>query len=159
MSRRPINNDRIRDGVNSGIIDMIDRHAYECYYVRRIPNTMCTCVNHATKQANPDCPKCLGLGRKIEIGNIWTAAQDTKLPPTFRSENFVVVRNYYMQNIPGLAEEDYIIDNGFAFKIFEIKEHISLEGTIPYHMMNAAKKKFDSDLFMKNFNNIINARK
>lgn len=146
---------KLTKSLNKGIIDMIDRHAYECYYIKRDTSKRCTCIKHETKQANPDCPKCLGTGYKIEIGTLMTAAQDTKLPPTFRSDNFVVVRNYYMQNFVGLMEEDMIMDNGVPYKIYEIQELISHEGTIPYHKMNASKKKFDSDLFMINFNKII----
>ena len=105
------------------------------------------------------CPKCLGTGYKITIRKIKAAAQDTKLPPTFRSDKFIVARNFFLNKSIECKEDDIIVDNDNAYIVLEIQELLSLEGTIPYRKISGVKKKFDTTKFMDNFNNIIRTRK
>lgn len=145
--------------LNNKILDMIDKHSYYMYYIKRDLKSRCTCIKHETKQANPDCPKCLGTGYKITIRKIKAASQDTRLPPTFRSDNFIVARNFFVNSDTECQEDDVIVDKNTPYMVLEIQELISLEGTIPYRKISGVKKKFDATTFMKNFNNIIRARK
>nr|DAV25227.1 MAG TPA: hypothetical protein [Caudoviricetes sp.] len=145
--------------LNNKILDMIERHSYEMYYITRNLKVKCTCITHETKQADPMCPKCLGTGYKITIRKIKAAAQDTKLPPTFRSDKFIVARNFFLNKSIDCKEDDIIVDNDNAYIVLEIQELLSLEGTIPYRKISGVKKKFDTTKFMDNFNNIIRTRK
>ena len=52
-----------------------------------------------------------------------------------------------------------IVDREIPYIILEIQNLISLEGTIPYSKASAVRKKFNTDVFIKNFNNIVQARK
>lgn len=144
---------------NKRILDMIDRFSYNMHLVKRNKNIKCTCVAHESDQARPDCPKCLGTGNKITIKKFKGASQDTQLPPTFRSDNFVVARNFYMPINIDLSEDDFIVDKDNPYMAIEIQELIGLEGTIPYKKASCVKKKFDATVFMKNFNAIINSKK
>lgn len=144
---------------NKGILDMISLHSYEFYTIERDLNIMCTCTDPATKQANVNCSKCLGTGYKIRIRKMRGASQDTKLPPTFRSDKFLVARNYFIPtNNIELKEDDLIVDGDSVYLIFEYQQMLGLEGSIPYKKYSATKKKFDAAIFFKNFNNIIRRR-
>ena len=140
----------------AGIMEIIRMHSYYCYIINRVRSIICPCVVHETKQADVNCPLCLGTGNKIKIYKIFCAAQDTKLPTTFRSDDFIVARDYYVPKKYRVNDEDIIIDNDKVYIVYEIQQKISLEGTTPYNKVSADKKKFDSKIFLKNFYNIIN---
>lgn len=144
---------------NKGILDMIEMHEYEFFTIKKDISIRCTCVSHETSQANVACPKCLGMGYKITIRKIRGAAQDTKLPPTFRSDKFLVAKNYYIPSKYILDKEDLIVDRDKAFQIFECQEMIGLKGTIPYKKFTTVRKQYDEKIFLKNFYNIINRGK
>ena len=140
----------------AGIMQIIKMHSYYCYLINRVRSIICPCVVHETKQADVNCPLCLGTGNKIKIYKIFCAAQDTKLPTTFRSDNFIVARDYYMPSKYRVNDDDLIVDNNEVYIIYEVQEKISLEGTIPYNKISADEQQFDSKIFLKNFYNIIN---
>ena len=143
---------------NNGILKMIEQFSDTFYFIKRDETKKCTCVKHETSQANPACEKCLGTGYRITIQAIRGAAQDTKLPPTFRSDNFIVARNFYVRSEHYLDEDDIIVDNNIPYMVMEQQDLNSLEGTMPYRKICGVKKKFDSEIFIKNFNKIINKR-
>ena len=95
----------------AGIMEIIRMHSYYCYIINRVRSIRCTCVAHETKQADVNCPLCLGTGNKIKIYKIFCAAQDTKLPTTFRSDDFIVARDYYVPKKYRVNDEDIIIDS------------------------------------------------
>lgn len=144
---------------NSGIMNIIGKHSYEFYIISRNLNVKCTCVQHATSQANDDCPKCLGTGYKITIRKIKGAAQDTMLPTTFRSDNFLVARNYFMPEQYYMQKDDLVVDKQAVFVVFEYQELMGLEGAIPYRKVSTIRKKFNEKSFFKNFNKIIRGGK
>lgn len=143
---------------NKGILDIIKTFSYEFYIISRNLDIQCTCVSHATKQADINCNKCLGTGYKIIIKKIRGAAQDTQLPATFRGGNFLVARNYYIPINETLIEDDLIVDNDSVFMVYEYQHNIGIKGTIPYKKISATKKKFDTKTFFSNFNKIIARR-
>lgn len=136
---------------NNGIISMIALHSYDIYLLNKVDGIKCSCTNHATKQADSSCEKCLGTGTKIMIRKVKVAAQDSRLPPTFRSDNFIVGRNYFIPSKYMIAENDMLIDNDEVYMIFEIQNLIGLEGTIPYKKASSVKKRFESKMFINNF--------
>ena len=144
---------------NSGILNMIEVHSYDFYIVQRDLDKVCTCVGSATSQADINCPKCLGTGHKIRIMKTRGASQDTKLPPTFRSDQFLVARNYFVPSSHIiLKEDDLIVEEDAIYMVFEYQKMLAIKGQIPYNKYSAIKKKFDSKAFFKNFNKIVNRR-
>ena len=111
----------------AGIMEIIRMHSYYCYIINRVRSIRCTCVAHETKQADVNCPLCLGTGNKIKIYKIFCAAQDTKLPTTFRSDDFIVARDYYVPKKYRVNDEDIIIDNDKVYIVYEIQQKISLK--------------------------------
>lgn len=149
---------QMKDSFNEKIKEIIDLHAYELYYIKRDSKIVCSCIKHETKQADPACPKCLGTGRKITIRKFKGAAQDTKLPPTFRSDRFIVARSFFVKDEIDMVKDDIIVDGNTPYIVLEVQELIGLGGSIPYRKTNGVKKKFDTEIFMKNFESIIKVR-
>lgn len=148
----------LTNNFNKEILDMIDRFAYDMHLIKRDESKICTCIVHSTSQADPSCKKCLGTGYRISIIKVKAAAQDTKLPTTFRSDDFVVARNFFLKSEHYLDENDLVVDKRTVYMVMEQQELISLKGTLPYSKICAVKKKFDSKIFFENFNEIINKR-
>lgn len=145
---------------NNSICDIIDMHSYDIYVINRYNDIKCTCITHETAQADPKCKRCLGTGRKIRIIKTKGASQDTKLPPTFRSDNFIVARNFFIKTSNAFVKEnDLIVDKENVYVAYENQEMTSLEGSLPYVKISTGKKKFDSKIFLKNFREIINGGK
>lgn len=142
---------------NNGILNMIEIHSYDFYIVQRDLEKACTCVGVATDQAAVDCPKCLGTGYKIKITKTRGAAQDTKLPSTFRGDQFLIARNYFVPNAHAvLKDDDLIVDDQDVYLVFEHQKMLAIKGQMPYNKYSSIKKKFDSKAFFKNFNKIVN---
>lgn len=144
---------------NGKIQNIIDRFAYEMYFIKRNTDIKCTCITHETDQANVDCPKCLGTGFKVTIRKIKAAAQETKLPPTLRNDKFLVARAFFVAADIKTEKGDLIIDKDTPYMILDKQELISFEGTNPITKVDGVKKKFDSKVLIKNFNAIINSKK
>lgn len=151
-----INNlSNITQSFNDEMLNIIEINSYYVYMVNRDRNIKCSCISHETKQPDSNCPKCLGSGNKIKISKVKIAAQDTKLPPTFRGDTFIVARNYFMPSKYTILEEDMIVDRNEVYICFEVQNVLSLGGSLPYSKINASKKRFDSKIFLNNFYNII----
>ena len=145
--------------LNKGIMNIIDMYSHDQYVVHRNEKVRCTCTEHATSQADADCPRCLGTGYKITIRKIKAAAQDTKLPSTsFKGKSLAVTRNFFMPAKYAIEKDDIIVSYGVPFFVVEIQEMISLEGSLPYNKVTTVKKQFDANVFMTNFNNIITGK-
>ena len=145
--------------LNKGIMNIIDMYSHDQYVVHRNEKVRCTCTEHATSQADADCPRCLGTGYKITIRKIKAAAQDTKLPSTsFKGKSLAVTRNFFMPTKYAISKDDIIVSYGVPFFVVEIQEMISLEGSLPYNKVTTVKKHFDASIFMTNFNNIITGK-
>ena len=142
----------------SGILEIINMCSYYVYIVNRIKDIKCTCISHETKQADHNCKRCLGTGNKIKIYKVFCASQDTQLPTTFRSDNFIVARNYFIPSKYKIEEDDLIVDKEDVYYAYKIQHMFSLEGTLPYNKVASNKKKFDANDFFKNFNEIINKK-
>lgn len=146
--------------LNKGIMNIIDMYSHEQYVVNRNERVRCTCTEHATSQANANCPKCLGTGYKITIRKIQAAAQDTKLPSTsFKGKSLTVTRNFFMPRKYPIEKDDIIVSYGVPFFVVEIQEMISLQGSLPYNKVTTVKKQFDAGIFIDNFNAIISGSK
>lgn len=144
---------------NNSILRVMNECIYDVYTIERNLNIKCTCVTHATDQADAKCHKCLGTGYKITIKKVKAAAQDTQLPPTFRSDKFLVARNYFMPTLSiVLKEDDLLVDDESVYTVFEFQKKKGINGSIPYTKISAVKKKFDSSHFIQSFNNIIRRR-
>lgn len=146
----------ITNEFNTNIMNMIGEYSYAFYLINRDQSAKCTCILHETSQPNPGCPTCLGTGRRITIRKVIGASQETKIPPTFKSDDFIMSKNYYINSSIKINEDDLIIDGNEVFWVFSVQNLISLKGTLPYTKYNCVKKRFDAAEMLINFNKAIN---
>ena len=147
--------DDLTNSHTQGIMKIIEMNSYYCYLINIVTKINCTCINHETKQADIGCKICLGTGHKTIINKIFCAAQETKLPTTFRSDNFIVAKNFFIPEKYKVKNNDLIVDKTGVYSVFELQRLCSLEGTIPYIKATSGKKKFDCEIFLENFERII----
>ena len=140
---------------DKSILKIIELHSYDFYIITRNLDIICSCINHETDQADPKCKKCLGTGRKITIRKGRGAAQDSKIPSTFRTTDLISSRSYFLPYVYSMKEDDLIVDNNEVYLAHEIQKLIAFKGKIPYSRISCVKKKFDSKIFLRNFYEII----
>lgn len=150
----------ITKNFNSEIMNIIKLHSYDFYVINRKQNVKCTCVKHETSQADPKCPYCFGTGRAVTFRPIHGASQETKIPPTFKSDNFIMSRNYFIDSKYKLNEDDLIVDGDEVYSVFALQNMLSFEGSLPYLKYNCVKKRFDYTDMLNNFKQaLINSKK
>lgn len=144
------------DGFNQNILEIIERYSYEFFVVKTNQNINCTCVSFETKQSSPACPKCLGTGKKITIKKISGASQETPVPSAMRYSNEVIMaRNYYVKYNYPMTDTDMIVDKGEVYSVYRVRPNLGFHGERVYQKCLCAEKKFDTEIFLKNFNSII----
>ncbi len=139
---------------NEGIKKIIEKFAYEFFVVQQDFKIKCTCVNFTTKQAEPACEKCLGLGNKIKIKKIKGASEDRK--GTFRNAAVMeanIAFTYFIDAKYPIFENNIIIDGEEVLKVYRVEKKKTPEAV--YTQCYAVHKKTNPKLLMKNFNKII----
>jgi len=151
MAKSPIAN-----SFDKNILKTIDLFSYKFFAVMTNPDIKCVCVRDGTSQPDPTCKKCLGLGFKIKIKEIEGASQESNIPATMRpGGKFLITKNYYIKEKIPLRADDLIVDDGEVYFVYEKLKMISFEGKFVYGKFSCIKKKLDTLMFLKNFNEII----
>lgn len=141
---------------NDSVKKIIEKLSYEFYVVQQFFKIDCPCMNFATKQADPSCKLCLGLGKKIKIKKIKGASEDKKA--NFRNEGLNETStsvSYYIDAKYNIYEKNMIVDDGKAYVVYRLEEKKTAKREIVYRLCLAQPKKSSNEIFMKNFNNII----
>lgn len=144
---------------NNNILKIIKLYSHQFYRIHPDSNIICRCVDKTSKNPNPDCPICLGTGRKIYIKKIEGAYQDTDLSAqTFvgrMSDRLGNGRKYYIPCEFEIHNKDMFIDNGDIFFVVNIKTEHSFRNQKLFYSCISYMKKFNKYPVLKNFNNII----
>lgn len=149
--------ERTKRNFNKGILNIINLMKYPIYAVTCDKNIKCTCYKQGTSQADPNCPRCLGSGYKITIKETEGACNETGAPAVMRNTTaFVISRSYYIPSDIQLENDDFIIDDGEPWFVIQAPEFRSFGGERIYKKYVCMNKKLDVNIFMTNFNNIIN---
>lgn len=140
------------------INSVIDRYGYNFYVIKRIQNIDCKCVDPMTKEADPNCKKCLGTGKKIKIYKVFGVGREIKSAETYRSSESgtVTPKVFYIKGSFYLNKEDLIVDSEDVFAAFNIQYHRGEHGAPGFTRAIAPMKKFDKSKFIKNFKEILN---
>ena len=145
-----------RDYFHKKIIDTIEECSYNFYVVQPNKNISCTCTEHATKQPDTECKKCLGTGHKITIRRFRGACNDVlKGGASLGAESSKIIKNYFVNMKYPLHEDDLIIDGNEVFYVFRISHMKALKGVETHQEVTAVKKTIDHSKILNNFYNII----
>lgn len=148
---------KTKQAFNKSILSIIDLMKYPVYAINRNQNIKCICNIAGTSQADPACKKCLGTGYQISIKEIEVACNESGAPSVMRnSTEFVVSRDYYISADVELQNDDMIVDNNEVWFVVQGTDLKSFNGEHVYSKYTCMNKKFNSNIFIENFNEIIN---
>ena len=141
---------------NNGIKKVIHKFEYPFYIVQQDFNIDCVCKDYTTKQGNPTCKKCLGLGHKIKIKQIRGASQDRR--GTFKNTGLMensLSTVYYIDSKYTVFEDNIIVDDNEVFVIYRLERKKSSNKEEIYRKILAHYLKGNPKLFLKNFKELI----
>lgn len=144
---------------NRGIKGIIQKLAYPMYIVIRQPELKCTCVDQH-EIADPDCPKCLGTGRKIRIRKIKGVMEPEDVSTGLNNKQQKVGSNRYYFDADDVTN-DMMQQNNLIVREDEVdilqnpKKYRSDSNKVIYYHCEAAFKKLNRGTFLKNFKRLV----
>ena len=142
--------------IDEGIDSILEKFSYEFYTVAPDENTVCPCVNYTTKQGDPSCKICLGVGYKITIRKVEGAREGAR--STFQNmsaRESSVSYVYYIKSKFQIKEKDIIVDEDIVAEIHRMDNRLSADRRNVFNKCLAVSKKSNVQLFLKNFKEII----
>ena len=139
------------------IASVIKKFSYPMWIVMQDPKIKCTCVNYTTGQANPNCTKCLGTGKKIRIKSIKAAHQPLRYSITGDSiaSEYVLYSTYYtLDNIKANIKDIFVDGNDVDVIQDKYDERSDHNNPVYYRYMTAPKKN-NKTVFLQMFNKLI----
>ena len=140
---------------DENIIKLIRLFAYKMYLIQPDEHIDCVCKDYNTKQGNPACQRCLGIGQKIKIRTIKGVRQPEGMgvgDMSVNSERGV----YFVENNYKLREGDFIIWRGEIEQITKTERYCSDAEKPVYYYCETIRKKTNKEIFLKNFHRILN---
>lgn len=145
-----------RDNYHKKVIRTIEECSYKFYVIKRMMDFNCPCINPTTKQANIECPKCLGTGKRITIKIIYGASnEELKGRLSNGTEATQIIKKYFVKEVYSVNELDIIVDNDSMFYVNRIEHVRGLKGTFTHQEVYSIKLKNDHDIRIKNFYSLI----
>lgn len=144
---------------NERIRETIETCSYEFYVVHPIKKVVCTCVDHSTKQADPKCKMCLGMGYKIKIRKIKGAANDIEATASGKnsrgSSALTVAKTYFIDSKYPIEDNDMIIDDDEVSYVFRIYTMKGLNGEVTHNEVTAYPLRADHKITLQNFRELL----
>lgn len=141
---------------NESIKSIIEKFSYDFHIVQQDTSKPCACVDFTTKQPDPGCKKCLGMGYKVVIRKIRGSSQDSQ--GSFRNagiEERVLATSYFIDAKYPVFQENIIVDNGKPLIVHRIEEKRTANREPVYRKVYAVNKKGNPTIFMKHFSEVI----
>ena len=140
--------------------ESIDRYDYSFWVVKRVEDIKCKCVDPVTKDADPKCKHCLGLGHKIKIYQVKGASRESKEFETVKSDNVSVTpKIFYVKTAIYVDRSDLIVDDENVFIVYARQYHRGENGEFKFTRCVCPDFKHNRNIFMKNFKELINEYK
>lgn len=137
--------------------DSIDRYDYYFWVVKRIEDIKCKCLDPITKEADPNCKHCLGLGYKIKIYKVKGASRESKEFETIKSDNVSVTpKVFYVKTTLYIDKSDLIVDNENVYTVYARQYHRGEDGKFKFTRCVCPNLKHNRNIFIKNFKELLN---
>ena len=146
--------------IDEGIERILDKFSYSFYVVEPDMNMTCVCKNYTTKQGNPECEKCFGLGYRARIRKVEGVLEDRH--STFQNKNVresSISHIYYVKGKYSIGENSTIVDENVACDVHRKDRRVSADKRIVFYRVLTIPKKNNRDVFIKNFNKALNSWK
>ena len=135
---------------------ILEKYAYDVYLVQQDFAVKCVCVDLATQQAKPDCPKCLGTGKKIMIKKIKAAGQNAQVSiRTYNTNEFITTGVYFIDAKYPVRYDNILVDGNDVHVIQKVDKNNTEDGNNIYQKCDTVYKKSNVIEFLKNFHAII----
>lgn len=139
---------------------LLDRYGYYFYVIKRFPNVKCTCLNPVTKDANQDCPMCLGTGSKIKIYKVFGCIREQKEREISIAQNMSSSPKIaYIKGLKRYEKDDIIIDDENVYHMASLQWHRGEHGEFAFTRAVCPYTKSNDAPLIRNFYKIINEHK
>ena len=144
---------------NRNVKQIIQKLAYPMYIIIRDQHLKCPCIDN-TDTANPDCPKCLGTGKKIKIKKIKGVLEPEDVSTGLNNEQRKVGSNKYYFDSNDVTDE-MMQQNNLIVRDDEVdilqnpKKYRSDSNKVIYYHCEAVLKKLNRVTFLKNFRKLV----
>lgn len=140
--------------------EVIDNWDYDFWVVKQVQNMECKCVDKTSKQADLNCPLCLGLGKKIKIFKAKGASRESKEFEALRAEfPTVTPKVFYIKTKLFIDKQDLIIDNESIYSVYATQFHRGINGEFKFTRCVCPTVKFNRYAILKNFKKLLNEYK
>lgn len=140
------------------IQSVIKKYSYPMWLIIQDTDVDCTCVDFTTKQADPNCKKCLGTGHKIMLRHINMAHQNSRVSikgNDVGTSEYTIFPVFYALTDAKCKMEDLVIDGEGVFVVQHYYAEHSNESSPVYYKIEAMPKKNNAPLLLKNFKELI----
>lgn len=146
------------DKFDKSIHKVIDKFSYPIWFILKDDSVNCPCVNFTTKQADVNCKKCFGTGKKVRLRRIEAAHQNNRI--SIRGDGIGageidVIGVYYSKHNAMAREEDLILD-GDTLDVVQHAYPMRTDHSEPvYYKYETAPKKTNVALTIKNIKEVL----
>ena len=138
--------------------EVIDSWKYKFWVVKKIEGIKCKCVDKTSKDPDPNCKLCLGLGHKIKIFKVTGASRESREFEALRAEfPTVTPKIFYIKTKLFIDKQDLIIDNENIYSVYATQFHRGLKGEFKFTRCVCPTLKLNNYAIMRNFKEVINA--
>lgn len=149
------------DSVNSETVKkLLNRYGYYFYVVKCFNNVKCTCLDPTSKDADPNCPKCLGMGTKIKIYKVFGCLRETNEREISIAQNMSSSPKVaYIKGIKRYEKDDIIVDDENVYHMAALQWHRGEKGEFEFTRAICPFTKGGDASFIRNFYKLINGHK
>ena len=140
--------------------EVIDNWSYKFWVVKKVDNMKCKCVDPTSKEPDPKCKLCLGLGYKIKIYRVIGASRETTEFESLRAEfPTVTPKIFYIKSKLFVDKQDLIIDEENVYSIYATQFHRGLNGEFKFTRCICPTLKMGNAAVLQNFKEVLNEYK
>lgn len=139
---------------------LLNRYGYDFYIITRIPSAKCTCVDPISKDPDPKCKKCLGLGTQIKIKKVFGAIREVAEREISIAQNISVSpKIVYIKGYCHIKKDDIVIDSEEVYHVFVFQHHRGENGEFKFTRLICPTTKSTSAHLIRNFKELQNEHK
>ena len=146
------------DKFDKAIKTDIKKWSYPVWFVIKDESIDCPCVDYSTHQADPNCKKCFGLGKKVKIRRMNAAHQNNRIMMRgdgIGSGETAVIGVYYTLQDVKASIEDLILD-GDSLDVIQHFYPMRSDHSDPiYYKYETAPKKTNRELTARNLKAVL----
>lgn len=143
---------------NKKVCKIIETIAFPMYVIM-LDDKDCTCLDQH-EIADKDCPKCLGIGKRIHIKKITGAMEPDEVSIRLSGQQQKTASSYYYFDAKKVSERtikegNYIVRDNEVDILQSPKKYRSDSNAVIYFYVEGVNKKTNLDTFLNNFYKLV----